>query len=76
MPLFLIAAGAGFMALGASTIDATDGHFGQTAQAPYYQEQRVQAVMAPSFDAGIYSSTTDCLNAASLAGASLSACQK
>ena len=81
MPLFfLIAIGAGAMALGATTADvAEDGHLGQTKQFAYSapaQPQPQQAMLAPSFDASAYASTTDCLNAAALQGAPMSACSK
>jgi hypothetical protein len=81
MPLFfLIAIGAGAISLGAATADvAEDGHLGQSRQFAYSepaQPQPQQAMMAPAFDASVYASTTDCLNAAALQGVSTSACSK
>jgi hypothetical protein len=81
MPLFfLIAIGAGAISLGAATGDVIeDGHLGQTKQFAYSapaQPQAQQAMLAPSFDASAYGSTTDCLNAAALQGAPTTVCQK
>jgi hypothetical protein len=81
MPLFfLIAIGAGAISLGAATVDvAEDGHLGQSKQFAYsapVEPQPQQAMLAPSFDASVYASTTDCLNAAALQGVSTTACQR
>ena len=80
MPLFfLIAIGAGAISLGATTVDVVeDGKLGQSNHFAYSApaQPQSQAVLAPSFDASAYTSTTDCLNAAALQGAPMSACQK
>ena len=80
MPLFfLIAIGAGAISLGAATGDVIeDGHLGQTKQFAYSApaQPQSQAMLAPSFDASAYASTTDCLNAAALQGVSTTACQR
>ena len=80
MPLFfLIAIGAGAFSLGATTADVVnDGQLGQTNHYAYSApaQPQSQAMLAPSFDASAYTSTTDCLNAAALQGASTAACPK
>ena len=81
MPLFfLIAIGAGAISLGAATADvAEDGHLGQTKQFAYSQPvepQPQQALMGPAFDASVYPTMTDCLNAAAGRGVPAAACQR
>ncbi len=81
MPLFfLIAIGAGAISLGAATADVVeDGHLGQSKQFAYSapaEPQPQQAMMAPAFDASVYASTNDCLNAAALQGVSTTVCQR
>jgi hypothetical protein len=80
MPLFfLIAIGAGAISLGAATVDvAEDGHLGQSKQFAYSApaQPQSQAMLAPAFDASVYASTTDCLNAAALQGAPPAACSR
>ena len=64
MPLFfLIAIGAGAMAVGATTVDVTTDAHAKERAAAHAQMNQVQAQRA-DFNANAFSSHADCLNAA------------